>query len=112
MNHTFPSSVREMSVDQRAWVGSFIDAEGCVVHHHGTRYGGHLAIEASNTEIELISALLRAVGAGAVYYRLPRNRSKPQWRWYVHRKEDALALARQCAPYSLKCQRLLQESAK
>jgi hypothetical protein len=102
--------VRQMHPVEAAYVGAMIDGEGCIrIQSPGNSYG----IDLSNTDVEIISALVRATGIGTVYpHGNNRKNRQPQWKvcfsWRVHRKLDALEVARQCAPYSTKCQRLLK----
>ena len=68
-------------------------------------------VRVANTEVELISALLRATGAGKVYLQTSRLReNNPQyaacWLWVAERINDLKDIVRQCAPYSLKLQAL------
>lgn len=101
------SRVRKMSTVEAAYVGAMIDGEGCIrAQKPGASYG----IDLTNSDLEIISALIRATGIGTVYAH-GQNRRAPHWKlcwaWRAHRKEDALDIARQCAPFSTKCQKLL-----
>lgn len=95
-----------MTEAERAYVGALIDADGCVSKH-----GSGLRITFANTNLELISALLRAVGRGNV--RLlngPYRRKNPSWKrfwaWELGCQIEVRELAQQCFPYSQKLQRV------
>lgn len=87
-----------------------------MVDKRGHRYVQQ-RIEVSVTDLELISALLRASGAGNVIYRkgrytnLAKVPAKPtdMWRWYVTAYHGVVSLAQQVTPFSSKAQRLLAE---
>ena len=98
--------IRNMVEVERAYVGAAIDTDGtaCLC-------GKYWRISVTNSELEIISALLRATGTGSVYLR-PRenqtlNATKNCWMWSISKQADILVLARQCAPYSTKLQKIL-----
>ncbi len=94
---------KDMSSIECAYVGAFLDAEGCLTPHH--EWPRSWIMQACNTEVELISALLRATGVGRVYYE---DRSalgtQSMWTWMVQPYNDVLAIVRQLQPFSLKAQ--------
>jgi len=106
-----------MTPEEAAYVGSMIDAEGWVTHHgsnqgfnrHKTQYPG---ISIANQEVEIISAMIRATGCGRVNLKDKPGRNtrlkKIIWSWNLRRVADVEAVAQQCAPYSMKCQKVLK----
>jgi hypothetical protein len=107
-----PRSAREMTEPEQAYIGALIDGEGCV----HLRENRGITIDVTNTEVELISACLRATGCGSVSLKnragdVPRAGRwclHDAFVWYVYRHNDIDAIARQCAPWSMKCQRALE----
>lgn len=93
-----PSQVRTMSDVERAWVGAFIEADGCAFMRKGPN------LNVVQKEIDPLATLLRVTGAGKI-----QMNSKGIWAWTVWRANDALDIAKQCAPYSWKLQSLLKE---
>mgnify|MGYP000577376207 CR=1 FL=1 len=104
------TAVPMMSAPARAWVGAFIDADGCVGKYKGS--GGsrvpRTLISAAGTDVEHISTLLRLTRAGRISMNnSPRQFSsghKPMWQWQVGAQVDVEAILEQCAPYSTKMQ--------
>lgn len=98
--------MRSMSEPEAAYVGALLDGEGWVTNVVGS---GPL-ITIGNTGIEIISALLRSTGMGAVYYapKPLRNGNWAQYRWSVLKRADATALCERVKEYSIKAQWLLQ----
>jgi len=97
---------RQLRPEEAAWLGAMLDAEGCVT----TTPDGHRVqyISISNTEIELISAVLRAAGVGTVWALLRKaSHHRQAWRWQLARIADLTALLPQLEVYSLKAQRAL-----
>ena len=108
----FPVSAKEMTDSERAWVGAMVDAEGSVLQATDARNGRtywRLSIEMVGNGPEYMSALLRATGVGTVRYRIREWQHHEFFVWGVWRYLDILSLARQCAPYSIKLQRVLKE---
>lgn len=107
------SRVRNMSDVERAYIGMAIDTDGSVVVEQPYRpaWTAHWRIRFDNTDVELISAVLRAVGAGSVSYKPASEglirRHRDQWVWRLNRQKEVLDLAQQCAAYSVKLQRVL-----
>lgn len=97
--------VRTMSEPERAWVGAFIDGEGSL--YQETR--GYNRLSGCNTEVELISTLIRATGVGKVY--LQPQIGLPLWVWRVNRLHQIQEIARQIKPYCLKAQKWLANCA-
>ena len=100
-----PRKAKEMPITERAYVGAMMDAEGCISPH--SEWPRSWIMQVSNTEVELISALLRATGVGRVYYDA-RDRNvlsrKEIWLWMVQPYNDVLAIVRQLQPFSIKAQ--------
>ena len=101
-----PSTVRTMTEIERAWVGAFIEADGCAFVRHQPERSDHIVITITQKEIDPIATCLRVTGAGRVHLDMRVN----IWFWSVSRLNDARELAIQCAPYSWKLQRVLEES--
>ena len=97
-----PSTVRYMPDAQAAWVGAMVEGEGTI--EIGKRA---VRVSVINTDVEIISALLRFVGDG--YVRLQSlGVNRPVWVWSLGRFESLCALSPQIAPYmSHKGDRLL-----
>lgn len=97
--------VREMSDVQAAWVGAIIEAEGSVVFTPRTSL--HYArIQVSNTDVEIISALMRTTGVGSVcLLQQSKLGTKDCWCWAVQARNDIQSLVRQCSLYAMKLQR-------
>jgi hypothetical protein len=97
-----------MSEAECAYVGAMLDGEGWVA----MTSGGGPYITVGNTDLEIISALMRATGIGTVYYSPPSTHrgNLVQWRWSVVRIADARDLAQRVVLYSQKAQRLLSEN--
>jgi hypothetical protein len=97
-----------MSSVEAAWVGAFIEADGSVSESQPRAFTWRITV--AQKEIEPISTLLRFTGGGTVClgYTTYKTLKYPIWLWNVTRKLDVLALARQCAPYCVKLQKLQQ----
>ncbi len=103
-----PRAAREMTEIERAWLGAFIEADGCTFIRRDPRLTRpKLVINISQKEIDPIATALRITQAGRVQWS--PLRPHPQWAWNVYRLNDSLSIARQCAPYSWKLQRVLAE---
>jgi hypothetical protein len=94
---------------EAAWIGAIVEGEGCISLIKRPRrlrhWGGYDAkIIVTNTDPEVISALLRLTGIGSVLLK-NRNSShvlhptKPCYNWTVSRYEDVIALGRQILPF-------------
>lgn len=116
-----PSSVREMSPVEAAWMGAIFEGEGSGVvgvYRTGARRKLQNTIRAcvANSDPEVLSACLRLTGAGRIYYRAVNHAAvqrlipsaKPMYQWWLGRKNDALDFLRQIAPYSWKAEGTLQ----
>lgn len=94
--------MRAMSEVEKSWVGAAIDTDGSI-----SPYRKGWAVAFTNTEVELISTLLRVTGVGYVGYR-PTNPgwgTKPRWEWKASAVRDVPDLISQIRPYSVKAQR-------
>jgi len=117
MRHAAPrlrsSSVRQMSNVEAAYVGAMIDGEGYFGHYAptGLRRACQHNVMVVNTDLEIISALVRATGLAGVGMKndsaLTRKRA---WLWYSAAINSLVDLAKQIAPYSFKAQRFLEEA--
>ncbi len=98
-----------MTEPEAAWLGAAIEGEGGLGRLPGKRMA--LSLEVANTDPEFISALIRITGLADVYGKIFKNPQGRPWapafRWRVSRANDMLAIARRCAIYSTKCQRVL-----
>ena len=101
--------VRQMSDVEQAYVGAMIDGEGWFTT--GQSWASRtVRLGVGNTDLEIISALLRATRAGRVHLaNWRRFGKKPLWIWAVQRRGDIQAIAKQCRLYSSKCQRWADE---
>ncbi len=100
-----PRKAKNMSSIERAYVGALLDAEGSLSPH--SSWPRSWRMQVSNTEVELISALLRATGVGRVYYDARDGNtlgSKAIWTWMVQPYNDVLAIVRQLQKFSIKAQ--------
>lgn len=96
-NRRHERRIKEMSPVEAAWVGAIIEGEGHALK--GNTPSG--SIRVTNTDVEIISALLRVTGVGNVYLK-PEKVNKDCWVWDVSASADVLSLAEQIAPYSVK----------
>lgn len=98
-----PNQARKMSAVEAAYVGAMLDGEGTV---YIKRRNASFTID--NSEIEFISAILRAVGCGKVYYREPQKEGNlSMWSWSSGSRLTLEDLAIQLAPYSIKAQKYI-----
>ena len=103
------STLREMAAVEASWVGAMIDGEGAVtfVTSRGKSYW---MLQLVNTDVEIISTLLRFTGAGRVCMSKTRKGAKPhwktEWRWAVAKRNDLISLTRQLSPYSVKMRKM------
>ncbi len=95
-----PSRVRQLSIAEAAWVGAMIEAEGTVwALRKTTRCVG---ISVGNTDVEIISTLLRFVGDGRVKMHAPGAGDlgrKTAWFWELTHDAAIRALAPQITPW-------------
>lgn len=99
-----------MTEPERAWVGALLEGEGSVYPN-----GGGTTICVANTDLELISALLRLTGVGCVSLQTRAGQRRGSgtarhdlWLWTLHRHNDVYAVACQCTEYSQKAQRAMK----
>lgn len=96
-----PAAVREMTEPERAWVGAFIEADGCVYWRKNHKHKIP-CITVSQKEVEPISTLLRFTGVGTI------SRHKAGcWLWNVQCLADVQRIAEMCADYCPKLQQNL-----
>ena len=99
-----PSKVRSMTEIERAWVGAFIEADGCAfTNSFNDNRSDALIVAASQKEIDPIATLLRITGVGIIQC----SKGGSIWSWRISRRNDVKNLIDQCAPYSWKLQREL-----
>ena len=104
------SEIREMTEPERAYIGAMIDAEGWVGKMKNRVNLWRVFI--SNTDPEIISAILRATGGGTVRadsYSVQGKSvlgTKPIFTWGTSRQNNLYSLVDQCASYSMKLQRI------
>ena len=107
-----PCQVREMSDAEAAWVGAIIDAEGWVLIQPIYKVNA-VRISVGNTEPEIISGLLRATGVGTVcHHKRSKPHHLPMFQWTANAWNDVMAIAKRCAPYSMKAQKVLAQSRR
>lgn len=99
--HSFtePSSVRDMTEIELAWLAGWLEGEGSFIlqHNHGMRYP---RVSASSTDRDVLEYILAITGVGTLYDRPKRfEHYKDQWAWMVYRKNDAVDLMTRLAPY-------------
>ena len=107
-----PSRVREMAIDERAWIGAMIEAEGSVAIQ--PKHSAHrVKLNVVNTDLEIISAMFRSTGAGSVQLKSINPiggagfiGSRPCWVWWCSRWNEIKDLVRQCGAYSMKLQKV------
>ena len=115
-----PSSVRTMTEVERAWVGAFVEADGSAFIVRRSGCSPSPRVYASQREVDPIATLLRVTGVGSIQWWKEKpsvrfqsfgrgSRTYEIWRWTVGRRNDALDILRQCAPYSWKFQTVLEE---
>lgn len=97
--------MRNMTDIETAWVGAMFEGEGSITLNRVGR--GYLRLSLENTDVEIISALLRLTGLGHVSYRHPNLNKlarKPSYQWYLTRQDDVIALLTKIEPYCIKAQ--------
>src|SRR3990167_2254942 len=95
-----PSSLREMTEVEAAWVGATIEAEGTISRR--TQKPQIIEIRVGSSSVETIATLLRLRGVGTVYLHSSAASpltKKTIWDWVVFRKLDSLALISAVSPY-------------
>lgn len=99
------NNVRLMLPIEQAWIGAMIEAEGSVAFPSTKRNG--FKINLTNADPEVLSAFLRVTGAGSLY-RVPLGNlgKKPCYRWQIQGLLEVKTIVKQCAPYSMKLQRI------
>ena len=102
------SRVLSMTEVERAWIGALIEGEG----HASYRTNGQTPVlypyvGVSNTGPEVISVLLRKVGAGSISAIWPKGLgNKLIFHWNLRRRAEVLDIVEQCKDYSMKLQKL------
>jgi len=88
---------------EAAWVGAMVEAEGCISVDK-RRITRLPRISVANTDVEIISTLMRLVGDG--YVRMSRQTfrkdgqpCRPAWEWNLTAMAAVLDLIPQIAPY-------------
>lgn len=97
----------ELTEVQAAWIGAVIDCEGSLIR---TQLPGFVQIgyQVSNTDPEIMSALLRVTHAGSISTQeYPRNGHKLCLRWRIVNMTDVAALTSRILAYSFKAQTML-----
>ena len=105
--------MRTMSIEEAAWIGATIDAEGGPFWHAAGQRDKHPypIVTCANTDLEIISALLRATGIGSVSAAMTSALSnKLCYIWTVGARKEVVDVLRQCKPYSPKMQRFGEEA--
>jgi len=105
-----PASALQMEDVEAAWVGAFIEGEGCVRRGGGNRRMPQMVV--GSTSVESISTLLRLTGTGRVHYNPQAGKNKPFWKWVVSRRNDFLKIAYQISPYLTDKREELAESVR
>jgi hypothetical protein len=101
------SDLRKMSQVEASWIGAMIEAEGTVAFPSNKRLG--FKVNVTNADPEVLSALLRTTNAGSISPVLPGKLGKKVcYRWQIQALVEVKDLIRQCAPYSMKLQRLAE----
>ena len=96
----YPVQVRQLTAVEAAWLGAMVDGEG-----HITGPYNHLYV--TNTNVEIISTILRLIGIGRVSMGTKVPGMKTVWRFALTRINDLAALFPQLSPYSMKAQEVL-----
>lgn len=94
------SHVRLLSEGEAAWIGAMIEAEGSVMPRiTSSRKDAPICeINISNTDVEIISTILRFVGDGTIAL-VDTGVNKPIWRWRLSKTASVCALAPQIIPW-------------
>ena len=102
-NNLLSNQAREMSSVEAAYVGAMLDGEGTVSIRKRSA-----SFSIGNSELELISAFLRATGCGGIYYSpVKEGANLPGWAWAVGSRLTLESLAIQLAAYSIKAQKYI-----
>ncbi len=107
LKNLVPRRCRNMAPIERAWLGAFIEADGSAgvaIHKWPPRkcVYSYPQIMITQRGVDPIATALRVTQCGSVSFS-----SQGQWVWTPSSIADTLAVARQCAPYSWKLQKLL-----
>lgn len=97
-----PSRLRRMTAVEQAWVGAFIEADGCVSWDKTPRCPRWLVF-VTQVDPEPISTLLRFTGAGSVY---ARHHPRLIFVWTLYRIKEVQDIAAQCAEFCPKLRRV------
>jgi len=107
MGKKLPVTLRTMSDVETAYVGAMIEAEGGFYVKSRNKTGGEAWIaQCNNTEVEIVSAILRATRVGGICLA-HHGPGRPVWRWQVQAMENVRELARRVSPFSVKAQQFL-----
>ena len=102
-----PTGVRGMAEPERAYIGAMLDGEGCIYWRKGKR-AKVPQLTFANTDPEILSALLRAMGTGTVVHHRDRRATRPLFYVHVWRLADVWAVCKQVVLYSAKAQEALR----
>lgn len=90
------TTVRNLTECQSAWVGAMIEGEGSVTQ---VKDSNRIKISVYNTDVEIISTLLRFVGEGRISVDKRSSKNKLCWHWSMHKKISIVKLAKQITPW-------------
>lgn len=93
-----PSSLREMSEVDAAWIGAMVEGEGCITNTP-SNYTFPYRLVVCSTSVETIATLLRLTAVGTIHTRPSKPGYKSLWVWSVDRQNDIRALLRYISPY-------------
>ncbi|KKN19513.1 hypothetical protein LCGC14_0945000 [marine sediment metagenome] len=104
-----------MTEVEKAWIGAMLQADGCVSRfgEQGRGYK-YWRFTFTNTDIELVSTVLRLTGMGGVSYHPPpplRPDGYPRsewWTWELANQPKVNQLAQDLAPYCTKARKVLE----
>ena len=104
-----PMSMREMSQAECGYVAGMIDADGCISirpPHGQTKQATSIIV--INTDVEIVSTMLRLTNAGRItYHKVSNPKWAPAWVWTIGRKLDVDNFLSQLDGYSIKVQKEL-----
>ena len=108
IGNPMPRKCRQMTPVECAWLGAFIEADGCaslVTNRWPPQKKTYTYPQLRITQkiVDPIAVALRITQCGFV------SLSNDQWVWAPSSMADTLAVANQCAPYSWKIQKMLRE---
>ena len=106
-----PCRVRPMEPCEAAYVGAMIDAEGSFLIGKQRCGSPAYRVTVANTEVEILSAMLRATGTGRIALHPPSPGSfgrKTCFVWGAAAYNDVVEIAQQVVRWSTKAQRFLE----